>query len=366
MEAETKMRIVALSDPAALAEHVAAWEDLAAAALEPNPFYEPWSLLPAVRNLELDAGAELQFVLIFAEHVLCGFFPLERQPKIPVNLWKISYCAISTPLLRAACARECLDSFFGWLAENDSVADLTWIPGEGPFYQLLIDCLHDRQTMIGAWDCWTRTCCRRPAPGEPSPILPPTKRNARKIRRLSETGRLEHSIPQPVTDIEGAVQSYLELEALGWKGKEGTALACSEGARKFFVEGMTGAFRANRLLTSALIFEGQAIARAVYFLAKPGCYAFRTTYSEEYAKFSPGLHLMREDLRHLLYERSDIAWLDSGASIYNHPLWVELSNERRTIMRIRFATGKDLRGEFLVAARPLLRWVKRKIWKPAR
>src|SRR6185369_12429325 len=44
-----KMSVVIADDLTALEKHVAAWEELAVAAIEPNVFYEPWMLMPALR-----------------------------------------------------------------------------------------------------------------------------------------------------------------------------------------------------------------------------------------------------------------------------------------------------------------------------
>src|SRR5262249_17823157 len=44
-----KMSVVIVDDLTALEKHIAAWEELAAAAIEPNVFYEPWMLMPALR-----------------------------------------------------------------------------------------------------------------------------------------------------------------------------------------------------------------------------------------------------------------------------------------------------------------------------
>jgi len=42
--------VVVMRDVQALSSFVPAWEELAAAALEPNVFYEHWMLLPACRH----------------------------------------------------------------------------------------------------------------------------------------------------------------------------------------------------------------------------------------------------------------------------------------------------------------------------
>jgi hypothetical protein len=71
-----------LDDPARLIDHVAAWEELAASAVEPNVFYEPWMLRPALEAFA--QGVALRFILVHGERPgeparLCGFFPFERM-----------------------------------------------------------------------------------------------------------------------------------------------------------------------------------------------------------------------------------------------------------------------------------------------
>src|SRR5262245_62089417 len=112
--AATRMSVVVVNELTALEEYVAAWEDLAAAALEPNVFYEPWMVMPAIRAF--GAGRRLKFALILAHEperpnhspgpieppLLCGIFPLEEQShyqglrrKLPfktLRFWKHKYC----------------------------------------------------------------------------------------------------------------------------------------------------------------------------------------------------------------------------------------------------------------------------------
>src|SRR5947208_1780050 len=121
--------VVARSVPE-LAPHIAAWEVLADAALEPIVFYEPWMLLPAL-DLFGPAGG-LRVVLIFGpdpsqptQRVLAGVFPFQRNryKRLPISvltLWQHAYILLGTPLLRADCAPECLRALFGWLVSHAS------------------------------------------------------------------------------------------------------------------------------------------------------------------------------------------------------------------------------------------------------
>src|SRR5947209_5397848 len=107
---------VVVRDADALQAYVPAWEALAAAALEPNLFYEPWMMLPALRAL--GGRTAFRFVLVFApppgvpqaSPVLHGFFPLafaRTYHGLPVSVlrcWVHPYGPLGTPLVRAETA----------------------------------------------------------------------------------------------------------------------------------------------------------------------------------------------------------------------------------------------------------------------
>src|SRR5438132_9280589 len=134
------MSVVIVHDEAALAAYLPAWDALAAAAIEPNPFYESWMLLPALHSFA--TGQAIQFVLIFtpdperphAAPLLCGFFPLQPHrlykglPVPNVRLWQHRHCFSCTPLLRTEFARECLLAFFNWLAAGSRCGVLLEMP----------------------------------------------------------------------------------------------------------------------------------------------------------------------------------------------------------------------------------------------
>src|SRR5256885_15605829 len=59
---EHRTSIVVVRDPRTLSGFIPAWEDLAAAAIEPNVFYEHWMLLPALEAF--GAGEDIVVVLV--------------------------------------------------------------------------------------------------------------------------------------------------------------------------------------------------------------------------------------------------------------------------------------------------------------
>ena len=65
-----------LRDRQSLAAIVRPWEDLAANALEANPFYEPWMLLPA---LWARGDDDFECISVWDDGKLIGLFPFERR-----------------------------------------------------------------------------------------------------------------------------------------------------------------------------------------------------------------------------------------------------------------------------------------------
>src|SRR5262249_45086336 len=153
---DPKLSVMALATPAALEGFLPAWEDLATSALEPNVFYEPWMMMPALYNF--GAAKTLLIALVFAidpDHpgtqMLCGLFPLEcgwgykGAPVKFLRLWRHKHCYLTTPLLRAGYERRTLEAFFDWLASDarsGALIEFDMLPGEGPFHQTMVDYLY--------------------------------------------------------------------------------------------------------------------------------------------------------------------------------------------------------------------------------
>jgi Acetyltransferase (GNAT) domain len=379
-----KMSVVIVDDLTALEKHIAAWEELAAAAIEPNVFYEPWMLMPALRAY--GGAGRLLFALVqtpdparpLGPPLLCGFFPLElkdhydniskRLPLKTLCLWrKLEMTYLCAPLLRAGYGREALAAFFDWLGAGDhncSLMEFGFVTGEGPFHHLLLDYLNQRLKFTYVTEAFTRALFR-PAAGAEDYVRSALGRFRRKEirrleKRLAETGRLEYRTLEPGDDVDAWVEEFLEFEAKSWKGKGGRALVCSETDRKYFVEISREAFRRGKLMMLALHFNGHPIAYKVNFLSGDGSFAFKIAFDEEYARYSPGVLLELENIR-LLHERTQIRWMDSCANpdrFMINQLWTD----RRAIQSMVISTGKR-QGDLVVAAIPLLKWGNRRIFR---
>ena len=370
--------MVVLRDPQALSAFVPAWEELAAAAIEPNVFYEHWMLLPALEAF--GSGKDIAIVLVLihdpykpdAPAKLGGLFPLEpirplKKFKVSaVSLWQHLHCYACTPLVRADTAKECMAEFFRWFRSGGagaSLLELGCISGDGPFHRMLIDLSNELGLRSCITDIFTRGLWHagydKNTDAESAVSGDLRRRLRRKEKRLSERGRVEHLAIRPEDDIGRWIDEFLQIEASGWKGQRGSALASSDGGRRYFTQIVTSAFRRGRLLMLGLNFDGHPIARRCAFVAREGSFAFKTAYDEEFADFSPGAMLEMDSMRQL-HALPGVRWMDSCATTDNF-LVNRLSNDRKTIQSV--AIGAGALGELLVSGLPLMRWTTRRILK---
>src|SRR5215470_5266654 len=380
------LSVTVVEDLTDLERHVSAWEDLAAAALEPNVFYEPWMLMPAIRAF--GAGQRVRFALITAPDparpagapLLAGLFPLEQQSKyqglsqkLPfktLSLWKHKYCYLCTPLIRAGYGREVVAAFFDWLEAGShgcSLMEFAFVAGDGLFYNLLID-YFDRHGKLNYVTSRFMRALFRPSSDAEAYIraaLHGTRRHElrRHERRLSEAGRLDYISLEPGDDVAAWIEEFLRIEAISWKGRGGRALARDEADREYFVEVAEEAFRRGQLMMLAMRLDGRPIAHKCNFLSGSGSFAFKIAFDEEYARHSPGVLLELENIRRL-HAQSKVKWMDSCAGP-SHPMFDRLWADRRTIQDVVVAAGRPL-GDWLVAAIPLLRLLKRKLRRKPR
>ena len=379
-----KMSVIVVNDLTDMEKYVDAWEDLAGAAIEPNVFYEPWMLMPAIRAYGVNRRS--LFVLVqapdparpFGPPLLCGLFPLELRDyydsissKLPLKtlcLWKkMEMTYLCAPLLRSGYGREALAAFFDWLdagSQDCALMEFGFVTGEGPFHHLLIDYLNERLKFTYVTESYTRALFR-PAVDAETYIRSALHRARRKEyrrqeRRLAETGRLEYAALEPGADADAWIEEFLEFEASTWKGKGGRAIVCDATDRDYFVKVAREAFQRGKLMMLALRFNGRPIAYKLNFLSGVGSFAFKIAFDEEYARYSPGVLLELENIR-LLHERPQIKWMDSCADpdrfMINH-LWTD----RRAIQSMVVSTGKP-QGDLALAALPLLKWGNRQIFR---
>ncbi len=366
------LRVVAARTADELADHTTAWQDLADHAIEPNAFYEPWLLVPALKAFAASSRPSVVFIYRGDENrspLLCGVFPLERLPSfkqlpIPVlRLWKHIHCFLCTPLVRDGHGPQTLDALARWAATDARGApllDLDFITGDGPFQQLLTQWLHDRRHLYWIRDGFTRALFRPAASAEQylqTALSTGYRKEMRRLRRrLGELGTLQTRVLESFAELPVWLEYFLRLEASGWKGDAGTAMIQHERERRFIREAVERGFPQGKVMLQGLFLDGRPLAMQLQFRAGDGAFSFKTAFDESYGRFSPGVQAQLDNI-HELHARPHIRWMDSCA-IPHHEMINRLWRDRRTIHSVLVSTG-GWRGDLGVSMLPLLRWLGR-------
>ena len=345
--------IVEPLDAAALRALAADWEALAADAAEPNPFYEHWMLLPA---LEAYGAEDFRCIAVWDSGTLTGLFPMRPQRRwrrLPVSAlgaWRHRNMLLcGTPLVRAKGAAKCiaalLQSGLAPLVEFD------WVSTDGPFYGALAEAASASGLPWVVTDTYTRALLVRERDPR-SRYNSNMKNNLRRWQaRLAAYGKVTPVRLAPGDDVQAWTEEFMRLEASGWKGRAGSALACRQDDRRFVTEVFGEGFRRGRLQITGLNLDGRPLARHCILTAGEGGFTFKIAYDETYEKCSPGILGEVDNVRQFV-ESAGPRWIDSNTARENTS-YGRVWKDRRTVQRV--AVGVRGAGRVAVAALPLLR-----------
>jgi hypothetical protein len=314
-----------------------------------NPFFERWALDAAVGHLASSAQ-EVQVVPVGD----CGnALPLMRRWRTPPGIgpvwtvWDHIHCFDTTPAGDGA-TEAVAEAVFDFLAgKGASILRWSSLPADTPFYEKLIGYLERAGLSFeitktqfrpvlsadggGGKDCASRLGEKR------------MNEFRRRRRKLEKKGKLELQIHRGVHDAAIWMNDFIDLEASGWKGRQGTAIACRPAERAFFERLMRDAAARGKALVCSLALDGRPIAMTTSLRTGDRVWGFKTAYSDELARFSPGSLIFLETTEYVLREPS-IAWMDSCME-NDGGLLGQLWEGRREVV------------DLLISARPSNNWM---------
>lgn len=321
----------------------AGWDRLAGEASQPNVFAERWFVSAGIRHL-LPEGPTWMLGVRRGRNDLIGLLPVRieqrygRTPVAHVQNWAHHQAFLGTPLIRAG------EEAAFWTEALQALDAAPWARG---FFHMtgLVEGGPVHRGLIEAAATLGRPCpiVHRSRRALLQSGLPPKdyyeqavrKKKRKELGRLSarlrELGTVAVSRPASPEEAARCCEEFLALEAAGWKGRAGSALASDPAKTAFFRDVIAGARAAGRLEFLRLAVDDRPIAILVNFLAPPGGFTFKIAFDEAFARFSPGVLVQIENLQVL--ERPEIAWMDSCA-VEDHPMINSLWTERRSIVRV--------------------------------
>lgn len=317
---------------------VAAWEECATNAVEPNPFLEPGWLLSAFEHLDESPRA----VLVLVEHagVVHACIPLVEAAPEPGGISADTVHSVlntrvvptavpvGTPLVaadRGAEALECAIREIGRFAaeRRSELVALAWMVTDGPGAALLEEVTNRMGVRLIQFDSWERGFLRRRR-GEDEYWLRAIGKNRRRTIRQHRR-QLEEALGAEATvrvGTEGeALEAFLRLEMAGWKGRdpEGLALGRNPATAGFFRAACQTYLERGRLAFLSLAGPEGPVAMICCVRAGEGLFAYRTAYDERLARYGPGIQLFLDTMEY--FDRvTDAAWLDTCTTPGNEHL----------------------------------------------
>ena len=332
----------------AASDHSESWRALAARALEPNPFFAPDLALAGLRHLpEGRSGAVVMAWHGEERREVAGVLPIigtgmRYLVPLPARQSGAFYGTLSTPLVDPDQPEAILAAMLAALGRAGIQALLFPYLHEGGPVDLALGRLA-AETGLGRSriDGFGRAFLQSPLPGSDymRAMLETRRRKEadRQRRRLADTGALAFRIARGPQEIAGAIEIFLDLEASGWKGRQGTDLRTAPGAAAFLRDAAAGLAIHDAIRVAILSLDGRPIAAGLVLTAQDRAYYAKTCYAEDLARFSPGFLLTLDLTAHLLDDPA-IASADSIA-IADHPMIDRLWTARFPVASVLVQTG---------------------------
>jgi len=327
------------------------WHQLSEAASEPNPFFESWLLGPALEAF--DPAGRVLLAALRIDGQLAGIVPLRFSstyyghplPHLTVWLHPNAFCGV--PLIARGFEAMFWSALLDWVDDHASAAaflHLPIMPEDSAPDTALTEISRDGARAAGVVARSERALLASPlSPGEYyEEALPNKKRKElrRQARRLGELGTLTVERAETPQAASRFADDFLALEAASWKGRAGSSLADDAACERFFRLGLVGAAERGRFEGLSLTLDTRPIAMLASFLTPPGAFSFKTTFDADYARYSPGVLLQKENLD--LLQRDGIAWCDSCAAP-DHPMIDHFWRGQRSVVSRNVAIGGRLR-----------------------
>ena len=294
---------------------VAAWQMLEDAALFPAAgMLAPWAKAEA----QLSRRGHL---LAMANGKPVGAFRASLRGHV-IRPVKTALTFSGLPLIADAGALEQL-----FIQTGAAAVHFRAIPAVGPFWDSLNALGSSRLKVLHTWERAALSTQGDFADWFEQGFERKRRKEYRRLRtRLGETGTLESLALVPGIDPTPWTRELLDLEARGWKGARGTALAASPKTAALLAQALKELAEQGHLRFWKLALDGRPLAMMFALVHGSQAWLGKIAHDENFAKFSPGVLLVL-DATAALFADQMIHHVDSCA-IPDHPMINHVWRER--------------------------------------
>jgi CelD/BcsL family acetyltransferase involved in cellulose biosynthesis len=300
---------VDIVEAAQIADLRPAWLDLSSRAEAANVFMDP-AMLCAAAAVDPDTRyrAVLAWKAAGGRRLLVGAWVCAvRRPRkspLPVSVLAASayfHGYLATPMIDRACLDDTLDAMLDAIAaapDLPSIVALDCLATDGATMEALNRVLARRNSVPCVFEQFRRP--KLVAGGDGKSYLEKAlssssrKKLRQHRRRLGEKGVLTSEIATEPAAVRNALEQFLNIEAAGWKGREGTALL-SKPDEAAFMRAVIGALADQGCASvHGLYLDGAPVSLQLVVSSGGTAFTWKTAYDEVFQDFSPGMLLLED------------------------------------------------------------------------
>ncbi len=318
----------------------------------PNPYLRLAARTAALRHAQ---GAIV--VSDGAADSVWAFAPMRLAPGLTLHRSLIAprYDACGGPMVAQGATEDLLARMLAEpaLAGGSGVLLAANIVAEGPAWDALLAMAAEGRIAIDPMILWQRSLLERSAAPDADAYLQQAmsrsrlKRMRQKKAAIERAGPLTLQIGRTPREVEASFDAFCTLEAAGWKGRAGTALAQDAPGRAYVRDVMTAAAADGEAFTMLLMQGDRIIAAALLLRAGGEVLFWKTAYDEALARHSPGV-VLDMMVTEWLYAQPWFERMDTGHDDSVDPgreLWAERRPMATVAIMLKPAS---LRGRLVV------------------
>lgn len=351
-------------------------DKLAANTLDQNIFFETPVLRSAWPRLTSLLAPHGCWMLCLWESTGSG---RDLRLFMPVRLNKVGFPArkvleplanqfmpLGTPMIDRDCSDEAAETLLRLLADPNlrlpGVVDFTW-QREGSESQLILERAAKNLGLQSKRNASFQRAALFPDPDksiEPLPTLSKKRMRElkRQLRKLDEISPTEFTCASNSDSVHNAIEGFLTLELMGWKGRKGTALYNHKKIAAFSRQIVSELASANQCEIFSLTQNNKPIASLILLGRNGRLVPWKMAFDERLSAYSPGMQVMVEATRSLK-QRANFVEADSLA-VTDHVMMNRVWPDRIKITDLTVALRPEDKRlvEKVINAKRRVRWAK--------
>lgn len=310
------------------------WDRLSDASVAANPFYERWSLLPALRHF--DRSERIYVVVVHDLDRLVGLFPVIIKTKAWLlryaAVWKFPNCLATDVLLEPGYPLSIVAvEIMKQLKVSVIISSVHGLAGFDVDSADFFCQIRRERKALTHFRTWPDYLARMPAKHR--------REIKRVIARLIDKQNVKY-VTSNVDLFSKWYPAYLDLEQDSWKQAAGKTISSDSDAEKYFAEAIQSGEAKGKVEFQALQSDEEMLAMSFRFKAQLRACEVKTSYREKYRKLYPGVVLESLNIQNL--SEKDYTAVDSCAfeNYAVERIWPDEITIARTILFRKSAVGR--------------------------